>query len=546
MSNSPLKISAQHLTALLWLVLMAVALYARPLMPVDETRYLAVAWDMWLDGNYLVPHLNGTAYSDKPPLLFWLMNAGWWVFGVNEWWPRLVAPLFGLASLYLTARLADALWPGERLIRETVPLILFASLFWTLFTSLTMFDMMLAVFTLLGILGMLKVWRLGDKSGWVMLILAIGFGALAKGPAILLHLLPVAFTAPWWAPKLSQTPDNPIVSWRQWYVGVLVSVVLGTVIGLAWAIPAGMSGGEEYRNAIFWGQSAGRIVNSFAHQRGWWWYLMIIPVMLLPWTIWPPFWRALKRRQTGFLDGGVRLCVVWFGFALVVFSLISGKQPHYLLPEFPVLALVIARGVFSKRVDTQVRQTDGLLPGLMAVILIAAAFVTPWVSLSDRMRGMVDLASPFWMLLVVVPVMILAFYKFRCVKGQVMAISVLSMVLLVAIHLTARPLLFAQLDLRPMALQLAKVEKQGRAISHFGKYHGQYHFLGRLTRPFEIVGDQEIKQWADKNPNGGVVAQQDFVPKNPAPDFWIPFRRYVITLWDVSKVKDNIMVVKRP
>ena len=324
MSNSPLKISAQHLTALLWLVLMAVALYARPLMPVDETRYLAVAWDMWLDGNYLVPHLNGTAYSDKPPLLFWLMNAGWWVFGVNEWWPRLVAPLFGLASLYLTARLADALWPGERLIRETVPLILFASLFWTLFTSLTMFDMMLAVFTLLGILGMLKVWRLGDKSGWVMLILAIGFGALAKGPAILLHLLPVAFTAPWWAPKLSQTPDNPIVSWRQWYVGVLVSVVLGTVIGLAWAIPAGMSGGEEYRNAIFWGQSAGRIVNSFAHQRGWWWYLMIIPVMLLPWTIWPPFWRALKRRQTGFLDGGVRLCVVWFGFALVVFSLISG------------------------------------------------------------------------------------------------------------------------------------------------------------------------------------------------------------------------------
>ena len=216
------------------------------------------------------------------------------------------------------------------------------------------------------------------------------------------------------------------------------------------------------------------------------------------------------------------------------------------MPEFPVLALVIARGVFSKRVDTQVRQTDGLLPGLMAVILIAAAFVTPWVSLSDRMRGMVDLASPFWMLLVVVPVMILAFYKFRCVKGQVMAISVLSMVLLVAIHLTARPLLFAQLDLRPMALQLAKVEKQGRAISHFGKYHGQYHFLGRLTRPFEIVGDQEIKQWADKNPNGGVVAQQDFVPKNPAPDFWIPFRRYVITLWDVSKVKDNIMVVKRP
>jgi 4-amino-4-deoxy-L-arabinose transferase-like glycosyltransferase len=31
----------------------------RPLLPVDETRYLSVAWEMWLGGNWLVPHLNG-------------------------------------------------------------------------------------------------------------------------------------------------------------------------------------------------------------------------------------------------------------------------------------------------------------------------------------------------------------------------------------------------------------------------------------------------------------------------------------------------------
>ena len=43
-------------------------------MPVDETRYLAVAWDMWREGNFLVPHLNGEPYSHKPPLLFWLIH----------------------------------------------------------------------------------------------------------------------------------------------------------------------------------------------------------------------------------------------------------------------------------------------------------------------------------------------------------------------------------------------------------------------------------------------------------------------------------------
>ncbi|NQU55596.1 MAG: glycosyltransferase family 39 protein, partial [Rhodospirillales bacterium] len=118
----------------LWLAIMASAVKFRPFLPVDETRYLAVAWEMWRDGNFLVPHLNGEPYSHKPPLLFWLMHAGWAVFGVNEWWPRLVAPLFGLASLFLTSSLARRLWPSRPAVALAAPLILFACLFWTLFT----------------------------------------------------------------------------------------------------------------------------------------------------------------------------------------------------------------------------------------------------------------------------------------------------------------------------------------------------------------------------------------------------------------------------
>ena len=67
----------------LWVVVMGTALATRPPLPVDETRYLAVAWDMWLDGNFLVPHLNFEPYSHKPPLLFWLINLGWGLFGVR-------------------------------------------------------------------------------------------------------------------------------------------------------------------------------------------------------------------------------------------------------------------------------------------------------------------------------------------------------------------------------------------------------------------------------------------------------------------------------
>ena len=72
---------------------------------------MSVAWEMWLRGDYLVPHLNGTAYSHKPPLLFWLINAGWTIFGINDFWPRIIAPLFGLGCLAMTSLLGRRLYP---------------------------------------------------------------------------------------------------------------------------------------------------------------------------------------------------------------------------------------------------------------------------------------------------------------------------------------------------------------------------------------------------------------------------------------------------
>ena len=197
----------------LWVIVTAVALEMRPVLPVDETRYLAVAWDMWLEGNYLVPHLHGEPYSHKPPLLFWLMTMGWHAFGVNEWWPRLVAPLFGLAALLLTARLGRGLWPEYRMLPGLASVLLFGALFWTVFGTLTMFDMLLAVFTLIALIGAVEALRHGGYKGFLLMGVAMGFGALAKGPAILLHVLPVALTAPWWrAAMLRYSIPRPILA----------------------------------------------------------------------------------------------------------------------------------------------------------------------------------------------------------------------------------------------------------------------------------------------------------------------------------------------
>ena len=67
-----------------WLISISIALLYRQALPIDETRYLSVAWEMWMRGDFLVPHINGDPYAHKPPLLFWIINSSWFVFGVGE------------------------------------------------------------------------------------------------------------------------------------------------------------------------------------------------------------------------------------------------------------------------------------------------------------------------------------------------------------------------------------------------------------------------------------------------------------------------------
>ena len=125
-----------------WTIYGIVSLATHTFLPVDETRYVTVAWNMWLRGDFLVPWLNDIPYHHKPPLLFWIMHAGWAVTGVNEWWPRIAPGLFGLGATWLTWRISLRLWPDDRKGARLAVILLVGSLWWSLFAAATMFDML--------------------------------------------------------------------------------------------------------------------------------------------------------------------------------------------------------------------------------------------------------------------------------------------------------------------------------------------------------------------------------------------------------------------
>jgi 4-amino-4-deoxy-L-arabinose transferase-like glycosyltransferase len=519
-----------------WAALVAAALSFRPLLPVDETRYVTVAWEMWLREDFLVPHLNGATYSHKPPLLFWIINAGWGVFGVNDWWPRLVAPLFGLACLGLSAFTCRRLWPSSQAYL-IVPVLLIGTFYWAIYTTLTMFDLIIALWTLVGINGLIDVWQGRQLRGWALFSIAIGFGVLSKGPVILVYLLPMALCAPYWA--LSEKKR----SWMFWYLSLVASVLVGAGIALAWAIPAGFSGGEEYRNAIFWGQSAGRMVKSFAHREPFWWYLAIMPGLLLPWVLWPSLLRKLwfnirQRKSDQKADPGLRLMLVWGVATILILSAISGKRPHYLLPMFPSIAIAGAVIIAGLRSEDFLKGRWDILPPVFFLFLLgAAALGAPEIGNTiDRSEWTSDI-NRWW----AAPLLGLGlFLIIKPPQGgyrRLFAISAISALIVISLFGILQPVMTRGYDLRPVATYLANAQDQGYAIANYGKYHGQFQFLGKLEKSISVTGDGDIKKWLAKTPQAKVVSVHKIIDKNgPKPDFVQKYRGKFIAVWDRSTV----------
>ncbi|MCW8808615.1 MAG: glycosyltransferase family 39 protein, partial [Rhodanobacter sp.] len=281
----------EHLRALwpwlpLWGLAALLAIFSHGPMPLYSTRTLAVAWEMWSHGHWLVPYINGQPYSEKAPLLFWLIQAGWWVFGVSDVWPRVLEVLIGGTQLVLIATLARRLFPARPWMAKAAPWLLMSLSYAFLFGLQIMYDVLLATWVLAALLCLTpKMHR--TEPRWLLFGLCIGAGLLTKGPVMLLHVIFPWLLGPLWNDWARQHR-------ARWYGRGLLSMLLGSVMLLAWAVPAGLVGGDAYRQRLFFTQTAGRVVDglaqvkhlqSHAHPTGW--YLLWLPLLLFPFSGWP-------------------------------------------------------------------------------------------------------------------------------------------------------------------------------------------------------------------------------------------------------------------
>jgi 4-amino-4-deoxy-L-arabinose transferase-like glycosyltransferase len=479
-----------------------------PLLPVDETRYVSVAWEMWLRGDWLVPRLNGALYTDKPPLLFWLIHLGWAVGGVSDVWPRLIPTLAAAVNALMTARLARRLWPGEAPEAAAAWILITCGL-WFLWMGLVLFDLLLTAFVLLGWNALVDPpW---GRARWLWWTFAVAGGVLTKGPVILLFLVPPAVCVRFWHPGAK-------AGWhRHW----TVATAAGLLLVLLWFVPAIFRAGWGYAQAIGLQQTAGRLVHSYAHRRWLGWYLPLAPVISLPWSLWALCKLRLHHVRAIRTDLGMRFLAAAMFPAFVVLCLVSGKQAHYLLPLFPAFALMLARAAQQLRA-TERGKWPWLWAGWLGLPLVGWA-APGWLPPLGAWQDWAG-AIPWWAVGMPAALgLLLAWLEGSGLNNRPEFVGAVWGLGMWILCMGVGPALREHFQLEDLAKEVRRIQTLSQPVGWVGRYQGQLHFLGRLESPLAILGSPEVPGWAAAHSNGFLL-----VPFKhwPGPELCAEVRRF--------------------
>ena len=352
---------------LLFLGLALVGIFLRPLSEPSEARYAEAAREMLASGDWLLPQQSGLPYPDKPPGALWLMAGSMALFGAHVWAAR-------LSSFLALAGVVALLWRSHEKQGPQAALIAASSPSFLALGQIATLDMVLTFFLSAGILGGRRWVGAGERRAALLAGAALAAAVLVKGPLVGM-LLPFGIlltgallegrssplrrlVSPWlWLPCLGLAAP--------WFVAVLHHA---PEIGGWWV--------EQELHRRLLGGELGRV-----HGLGYLPGLALLAV--LPWAIGllPAFRSRATRRPVRPSEdrsaASASLCKeavfhrVWAFLPIVLFSLPASKQPGYLAPAIPGLALCLA-GIWS---DARLRVTGLRLAGAWWLLLAGTSLV---------------------------------------------------------------------------------------------------------------------------------------------------------------------------
>lgn len=319
----------------------------RKLANPDEGRYSEIAREMASTSDFITPRLNGLKYFEKPPLQYWATAIIFKLFGESELTARLYTALCGLGCVLLIA------YTGKRVFDEETGvlagLVLLSAPYFAALNEIITLDMGLTFWMTLTISSFLISQSTANDASrrrWLGIAWAGMAGAmLSKG------LIGVVFPAAALFLYCVIQRNFRLIAQLEWARGLGIFFVLVT----PWFVMVSLQN-PEFLQFFFIHEHFERFTST-SHRRveSWWFFLPILFAGFLPWaiTLLPATisgWRASAQLSgQDRIFAPLRLILLYSFFILLFFSASGSKLPAYILPVFPLLALVI--GAYLRHVE---------------------------------------------------------------------------------------------------------------------------------------------------------------------------------------------------
>lgn len=386
--------------AILFATLVAVHFVAtaglRPLVSPDEGRYLSIARDMLVTGDWITPRLNGIPFLDKPILFYWLTAASMGLFGQTVFAMRLVPAVMGALACLVVYRLgarlfgrAAGLLAGAAL--ATMPLFYLGAHFANMDVQVA-FWITLALACALAAIGSADARARGRL--WLAAWACAALGVLTKG--LIGLALPALVVGAW------------LLVTRRW--SVLAQTRPGAGLALFGAIVLPWFAAVQRLNPAFFDyffvfQHFARYTGGdFNNAQPAWFFVAALAVGLLPWTLLAPqaaAQLAAEQREHPARREALWFVLIWAAAIVAFFSLPRSKPVGYILPAAPPLALLagaaLARAV--ERAPASARHDP--LAGWCVLAALLAAAAALWATVLARAHPALEQARGLVLPLVV-------------------------------------------------------------------------------------------------------------------------------------------------